>query len=83
MPLAERVRRFVIDVYITPARKEGRTQVTVRAGDVHKALGLEGRLPIVCSSLDAEVFLDDARATLIARRGPLQGATAEWAWAIN
>ena len=83
MPLADRVRRHVIERYIKPARSEGRTQVTVRAGDVHKELGLAAKLPIVCTSLDAERFWDDAGVTLIARRGPLQGATAEWVWALN
>jgi 5-methylcytosine-specific restriction protein B len=83
MVLAHQVRRFVIDQYINPARAEGRTQVTVRAGTIHKELKLEGKMPIVCASLDAEVFLDQTNATLIARRGPPQGATAEWVWAIN
>lgn len=83
MPLADRIRRHVIEKYIKPARSEGRAQVTVRAGDVHKELGLEAKMPSVCTALDAEQFWDDAHVTLIARGGPLHGATAEWVWALN
>jgi 5-methylcytosine-specific restriction protein B len=78
MKLADRIRGYVIDELITPARQAGQGQITVRAGDVHQNLGLDNRMPAVCGALDAAKFYDQARVTLIQRNGPHQGSTAEW-----
>lgn len=54
---ADRVRAFVMDVYIEPARTSGQTEVRVRAGDVDKALGFGyRRLPLICAALRAKNF---------------------------
>jgi hypothetical protein len=37
---ADRIRQFAFDQYIAPARAESRGEVTVRAGDVHREMGL-------------------------------------------
>ena len=73
--LAERIRHHVIARNIAPARDAGEAQVRVTAGDVHRELGLEDRIPAVCSALDTEVFLEMADVTMEGRSGPPQGAT--------
>lgn len=78
MILADRIRQHVLDEIIEPARHLGQATVTVRVGDVHSAMGLESRMPAVCSALDANKFLDFARVTLVRRIGPPQGSSAEW-----
>ena len=78
MKTADRIRAYVIECLIAPARTDGQTTLTVRAGTVHKALGLRDRMPAVCSALDAAKFYEAAGVTLIRRAGPPQGATAEW-----
>jgi 5-methylcytosine-specific restriction enzyme B len=78
MILADRIRLHVLTHSISPARNEGRTMVVVRAGDVHADLGLENRMPAVCSALDADKFLSQAGVTLGRRSGPTQGSNAEW-----
>jgi hypothetical protein len=74
--IAEHVRDFVIATYIEPARAEGQKKVSVRAGDVDKALGYRyRRLPLVCAALKSQKFLEAARARLVDATGPPSGAS--------
>ena len=73
--LAERIRRHVIDQHIAKARDAGASEIRVRAGDVHGELGLQDRMPAVCSALDTQIFLDLAEVEMTGRSGPPQGAT--------
>ncbi len=82
MILADRIRTFVIQNRIAPARAKGARTVQIRAGDVHTDLGLNNRMPAVCSALDAQKFLDQAKVTLVRREGPHQGGNAEWTFEI-
>ena len=83
MILADQIRQYVLNHYVTPAKTAGNSQVTVRAGDVHQAMGLANLMPDVCSSLDAHKFLAYAGVTLISRSGPRQGANALWIFGWN
>ncbi|MGD0499171.1 MAG: hypothetical protein ABSC23_12125 [Bryobacteraceae bacterium] len=70
---AEQVRRHAIRKYIEPSR--GRHDPTVRivAGDVHRALGLENRFPLVCNALSGRKFLETNHLTIERREGPPSG----------
>ena len=78
MKLADRIRLYVIEARIEPARAAGKRELTVRSGDVHRAMKLDNRMPAVCSALDAHKFCEEAGVRLISRTGPHQGSTAEW-----
>ena len=52
---ADRIRKYLCR-QVETARKAGQTSVTFRAGDVHKALGLENSYPNVCQVLKGEKF---------------------------
>ncbi len=54
--LAERIRRYALDHYVEPARLAQERTVTIRAGDVHRNLGLTCRVPAVCSALASTLF---------------------------
>ena len=82
MTHADSIRQYVKVQMIEPAHQSGRNIVTINAKEVHDALGFKNRMPLVCSSLDANNFLDYAQVTLIRRSGPKQGATAEWMFGI-
>jgi 5-methylcytosine-specific restriction protein B len=82
MTQADRIRRYVREHHIDPARQAGQSTVTVKAADVHAALDLENRFPAVCSALDAGKFLDEARVTLVQRSGPHQGSTVVWVFGV-
>jgi len=71
--LADRIRNFVGQRYILPARSAGRTEVLIRGGDVHREMGLASRMPAVCSAL-GQKFQEQYGLKLLERRGPPQGA---------
>ena len=68
LSLADRIRQHVLEEIIEPARKAGRSTVTVRSGDVHSELGLKSRMPAVCSALDAQVFCEENHLRLVGAR---------------
>jgi len=74
MGLADEIREYVLVNYIEPARRRGESTVTVRAGDVHKAMGSKDRMPAVAGALGATKFEQYANVRLIRREGPHQGA---------
>jgi hypothetical protein len=78
MKLADQIRQYVIEELIDPARQAGKGELTVRSGDVHKAMGLDNRMPAVCGALDAVKFYDEAGVRLVTRSGPYQSSTVEW-----
>ena len=80
--LAERIRHHVITRHIAPARDAGETVVRVTSGDVHRDMGLQDRVPAVCSAMDTQVFLDLAGVAMEERSGPPQGATTTFAFRI-
>jgi hypothetical protein len=56
MNQANRIRQFAIDHYIAPARAAGRMEITIRAGDIHKDMGLTNAMPAVCSAIGSRKF---------------------------
>ena len=78
MILADQIRQYVLESIVVPARENGQSQIRIRAGDVHRAMGLSNRMPAVCGALDADKFYAQSGATLITRSGPKQGANTEW-----
>ena len=72
---ADDIRVFACQRYVEPARKAGKKRVTIRMGDVHKAMmGLKDRLPAVCSAIPAEKVRTGCRVELLDQQGPLQGS---------
>jgi len=53
---ADAVRQYVLTQCIRPARERGDRDVSVTAGEVHKALGLKNRIPLVCAALRSSRF---------------------------
>ncbi|MBN1568335.1 MAG: hypothetical protein JXA73_10855 [Acidobacteria bacterium] len=74
--IADHVRDYVIATYIEPARSGGQKKVSVRAGDVDKALGYRyRRLPLICAALRSNKFLESGRIKLLDITGPPSGAS--------
>jgi len=74
MSISDEVREFARDKYVLPTRRAGRRVVAIRTGDVHKELGFNNRMPLVCSALQAEIFPNENNLVLLSRTGPRQGA---------
>ncbi len=83
MTHADRVREYCKAEIIAPARARGAATVSIRAGDVHSALGFKNRLPLVCSALGANVFEELARVERIGVEGPLNGANAVFTFRLK
>jgi 5-methylcytosine-specific restriction protein B len=80
---ADLIRQYVLKNYIRPARQRGDSTVRVRASEVHTGLGLQSHFPAVCSALDADTFLEQARVTIVTRSGPHQSSSVEWVFAVK
>ncbi|MFC3175008.1 AAA family ATPase [Novosphingobium bradum] len=57
---ADRIRQYVLETYIEPARQEERPTTEVLVSDVNRALGLNQAWPNICQSLKGEQFLEMA-----------------------
>jgi hypothetical protein len=71
--LTDRIRDHARRQYIEAARRRRESVVQIVAGDVHKALGLSNRVPVVCNALSSKRFLEENRIALESREGPPSG----------
>lgn len=83
MSQADHIRAFAIEHYLSPARRRRQAEVTVRAGDVHRAMGLSNAMPNVCSALGGKAFLALANVSLLERQGPRAGANVSFRYQLN
>ena len=58
---ANRIRQYVLEHYIEPAREKGRERVEVLVRDVNKALGLKEAWPNICQALAGPKFQELAQ----------------------
>lgn len=79
---ADDIRDFVDANYIQPARTAGQAIVRVKAGDVHRAMGLQDRMPAVASALGAKVFESRHRVQCLERTGPHNGANLQFVFEV-
>ncbi len=61
---ADRIRRYLVR-RVQEARCTGATELTLRSGDVHRALGMVNALPNVCQVLEGEKFHSMAGVELV------------------
>lgn len=83
MTLADDIRVFTYEKYIKPARDEGGDTVTIRAGDVHDAMGLVIKMPSVCGAIGTNKFLKQYNLSLEDRKGPTCGANVYFTFKIT
>ncbi len=70
---SDRVRQHASEVYLSAARRKRSETFSVNVGEVHKALRLNNRVPLVCAALSSKKFLNQNRLRLISRTGPPSG----------
>jgi hypothetical protein len=73
MPVSDEIRSFAAKEYVQAARRQGLRQVTIRVGDVHRALKLRNRVPNVSSALRSRRFLEQNGLTIESESGPPSG----------
>jgi hypothetical protein len=70
---SDRIRQHAVEVYLRTARRRGDRTFSVHIGTVHKALGLNNRVPLVCAALTSKKFLNSNSLRLISKSGPASG----------
>jgi 5-methylcytosine-specific restriction protein B len=80
---ADDIREYCRIRYIEPARSAGSQTVTIRAGDVHKSLGLKDRTPQVVSALAVPAFEVLCGVKLVSRAGPNAGANTMFTYTVE
>jgi hypothetical protein len=83
MSQADRIRHFVVENYIAPANAEGRAEITIRAGDIHRAMGLMNSMPSVCQAIASNKFDEIAGTTPLDRTGPANGANVYFRFRLS
>ncbi|MFI5089564.1 MAG: hypothetical protein ACHP7P_05860 [Terriglobales bacterium] len=67
------VRSHAERQYIRRARARGEKRFSIVVGEVHKALHLDNRVPLVCAALKSKKFLRQNGIRLIGVNGPPSG----------
>jgi len=83
MSYADDIRQYCKDNIIAPARRRGEEYIVIRAGDIHKAMGYQSRMPSVCGALGANKFEEIAGVDRVCLKGPAQGANAMFTFRIR
>jgi hypothetical protein len=79
---SDEVRAYCRRHYIDAARAAGQIEFSIRAGDVHAALGYKNRLPLVCSALGATLFSDANGVRRVSVEGPMNGSNTLFRFAF-
>ncbi|UCH20325.1 MAG: hypothetical protein JSU83_17475 [Deltaproteobacteria bacterium] len=80
---SDRVRDHVKRNYIDPAKKDGKKTLSIRAGDIHKELGLSRRIPVVCSALRSRKLSKNCDIELTYIGGPNNSANTTYTYRLN
>lgn len=81
--MADDVRKYASDHHVSPARAASQKTVTIRVGDVHKAMGYRNRLPHVAAALTALKFKTPNKLKLIRTDGPGQSTTTTFVFELE
>jgi hypothetical protein len=82
MSLADKVREYVYENYVKPARDSGQDTVTIKSGDVHDEMGLGNKIPSVCGALDTKKFQKKYELELEEKKGPTCGVNVYYTFKI-
>jgi hypothetical protein len=72
-PDSDAVRRHAYEKYISTARRRRDKTVAINAGEVHRALALNNRVPLVCAALGSKKFLIEHGLRILSKTGPPSG----------
>lgn len=72
-PDSDAVRRHAYEKYVSAARRRKEKTVAINVGEVHRALALNNRVPLVCAALGSKKFLTEHGLRIVAKTGPPSG----------
>lgn len=71
--VSDLVRDHAHNAYVNPARRHRERTFSINVGEVHKAVALRNRVPLVCQALQSEKFLRANALRLVSKAGPPSG----------
>lgn len=71
--VSDSVRQHAREAYVKPAQRGGGRTFSINVGDVHRAVALRNRIPLVCQALESDKFLRKNQLKLVAKQGPPSG----------
>src|SRR5438045_5505018 len=71
--VSDSVRQHATNTYVRPAQRRGGQIFSINVGEVHKAVALRNRVPLVCQALESDKFLKANELKLISKTGPPLG----------
>lgn len=80
---ADKIRRYVLDNYITPARAKGQPTVTITVGPLNNEMGLQMAWPNICQALEGRLFLELANLPPPTAEGPRQSTTRKLTFSLK
>ncbi len=80
---ANRIRQFVLERYIEPARRRGDAHVTVVVGPLNNEMGLQKAWPNICQALEGRKFRELAKVSAPVAEGPKQSTTTKLTFAVS
>jgi 5-methylcytosine-specific restriction protein B len=80
---ADDIRAAALKLYIEPARQRGDAEVSIRAGDLHDALGLDQAHANVCQALGGAKFQAMAGVSAPRIEGPGQSTTTTYHFSLR
>lgn len=80
---ADRIRNYVLENYISPARLRGEASVSVVVGPLNNAMGLNMAWPNICQALEGRKFLELANVPPPIAEGPKQSTTRKLTFSLS
>jgi hypothetical protein len=71
--VSDEVRRYATERYVRPTQHRGERILSINVGEVHRAVALRNRVPLVCQALESAKFLQANELKLISKTGPPSG----------
>jgi len=71
--VSDTVRQYATDKYVRPTQHRGARTLSINVGEVHRAVALRNRVPLVCQALESAKFLQANELKLISKTGPPSG----------
>ena len=70
---SDAVRRHAYEKYVSAAYRRKQKTVAINVGEVHRALALNNRVPLVCAALGSKKFLTEHGLRIVSKTGPPSG----------
>ncbi|MGH9497306.1 MAG: hypothetical protein ACRD3B_20080 [Candidatus Sulfotelmatobacter sp.] len=70
---SDAVRRHAYEKYVSRAQRGREKKISINVGEVHRELGLNNRVPLVCAALGSKKFLTEHGLRIVSKTGPPSG----------